>query len=104
MNSLFIGLLYYCLLISSSGKKEKEKLHVSGNKKPAVSGNIIKEVLYKTYSFYSVFISRGSWKLICDNSSLYIQNNYQHNQLLVLSKVNNGFVFYTNNSSVLRYP
>ena len=104
MNVVFIGLLYYCLLISSNGEKEKQKLHVSGNKKPAFSSNIIKEVLYKTYSFYSVFISRGSWKLICDNSSFYIQNNYEHNQLLVLSKVNNGFVFYTNNSSVLRYP
>ena len=104
MYSLLIGLLYYCLLISSAGDKCKRKLHVLGNKKPAVSGNIIKEVLYKTYSFYSVFISRGSWKLICDNSSLYIQNNYQHNQLLVLSKVNNGFVYYTNNSSILRYP
>ena len=44
MYSLFIGLLYYCLLISSDGDKCKEKLHVLGNKKPAVSGNIIKEV------------------------------------------------------------
>ena len=104
MYSLLIGLLYYCLLISSNGEKGKQMLYIFGNKKPAVSGNIIKEVLYKTYSFYSVFISRGSWKLICDNSSLYIQNNYQHNQLLVLSKVNNGFVYYTNNSSILRYP
>ena len=104
MNIVFIGLLYYCLLISSAGDKGKQKLDVSGNKKPAVSGNIIKEVLYKRHSFFSVFISRESWKLICDNSSLYIQNNCEHNQLLVLSKVNNGFVFYTYNSSVLRYP
>ena len=55
MYSLFIGLLYYCLLISSSGNKEKQKLDVSGNKKPAVSGNIIKEVLYKWFNLLFCF-------------------------------------------------
>ena len=56
MNIVFIGLLYYCLLISSNGKKEKEdELHVSGNKKPAVSGNIIKEVLYKWFNLLFCF-------------------------------------------------
>ena len=50
MNIVFICLLYYCLLISSNGDKGKQKLDVSGNKKPAVSGNIIKEVLYKWFN------------------------------------------------------
>ena len=50
MNIVFIGLLYYCLLISSRGEKEEDELHVSGNKKPAFSSNIIKEVLYKWFN------------------------------------------------------
>ena len=57
-----------------------------------------------------LIISRGEWEIICDIACLYIVNNTDQHQVLILSPFENGFVFFPTDknpsslNNVIIYP
>ena len=66
--------------------------------------------IYKWCETTLHFIYGGEWRILCDYGIIYIMNNTDMNQALVLSPFESGFVFYptdknpTNLNHTIVYP
>lgn len=78
-----------------------QSLHIIESHQLRNTSELRDRVSYVWYVFFVRYYCRGEWTIISDIGTIYVINNTDRHQLLVLSPIQRGFIFYPTNKNVL---